>query len=131
MGFRMPIQKKVEPWDLNRYLKSLGLTEADIKVSAESITGKIQETPSLAKPAQPVDARQFLKSMGMSDLDIEAWRKARKRGLSFKMDHDDKLGEHLDRLLERNAKTIYTVDTILYNTMISNSFMAASKQRFI
>jgi len=128
MGIMMPTEKPAEQWDLNRYLKSIGLTGPDVEASTHSIEETIR---SQSHEKRERSAIQSLKSMGMSEADAEAWMKARKKGRSFMMDRNDKLGEHLDRILERNAKTIYAVDTILYNTILSNSFMATSRQRII
>ncbi len=124
----MPNEKPADQWDLNRYLKSIGLTGPDVEASAHSIAETIRAQSPEKRERSAV---QSLKSMGMPEVDVEAWMKARKQGRSFMVDSNDKLGEHLDRILERNAKTIYTVDTILYTTILSNSFMATSRQRFI
>jgi hypothetical protein len=131
----MPNEKPGEQWDLNRYFKSMGLTEAEVETTVKTIKERAATTArnekAVEKPIQRWDATQYLTSLGMSEDEVEAWVKARKKGRSFMTDQNDKLGEHLDRILERNAETIYTVDTILYNTILSNSFLATSKQRII
>ena len=127
----MPNEKPGEQWDLNRYLKSMGLNEADVETSAKAIKGRLRETAPNEKSVERWDPTRYLKLLGMSEFEVEAWMKARKKGRSFMVDRNDRLGEHLDRILERNAETIYTVDTILYNTILSNSFLATSKQRII
>jgi hypothetical protein len=135
MGINMPNEKPGEQWDLNRYLKSMGLTETDVETSAKAIKERLGATVSnekpVEKPIQKWDPTRHLRSLGMSEDEVEAWMKARKKGRSFMTDRKDKFGEHLDMILERNADTIYTVDTILYNTILTNSFLATSKQRII
>jgi DUF438 domain-containing protein len=135
MGITMPNEKPGEQWDLNRYLKSMGLTEADVETSAKTIKERLGATVPNRKPVEePIqtwDPTRYLTSLGMSDDEVKEWMKARKKGRSFMTDRKDTLGEHLDRILERNAEIIYTADTILYNTILSNLFLATSKQRII
>lgn len=83
------------------------------------------------KPVEQWDLTQFFISMGMSKEEAEAWVKARKKGRSFKTDSSDAVGEHLDRILERNNKVIYAVDTILTNNILANSYLASSMRRFL
>ena len=83
------------------------------------------------KPTQEWDLTQFLVSMGMSKEEAETWVKARRKGRSFKADSSDAIGEHLDRILERNNKVIYATDSLLANNILTNSYLASSMRRFL
>jgi hypothetical protein len=83
------------------------------------------------EPTEQWNLTDFLTSMGMSKEEAEAWIKARKKGRSFKTGPSDAIGEQLDKILERNMKVIYTVDTILAKNVLANSYSASSMNRFV
>jgi hypothetical protein len=83
------------------------------------------------EPTEQWNLTDFLTSMGMSKEEAEAWIKARKKGRSFKTGPSDLIGEELDKILERNTKVIYTVDTILASNVLANSYSTSSMKRFI
>ena len=83
------------------------------------------------KPGERWDLAEFLTSLGMSEEEAKAWIEARKKGRSLKKESSDTFGERLDKILERNKDVIYTVDTILHKTILTNSYSAHSTQRII